>query len=180
MNDLMLMDSITIGIKLWFAPQISEHCPYANPDRLIKVEVWFNRPGTASTLTPNDGIVQEWITSWDVINRRTWVLNGKITRLSTSSKRNSLISNSLEGFIYESNSILKKSEYSYDQYHWCPIIFNVNIGLLTSSNMYNNRNDGKAIKIKIIAGNKVQTNSINWPSSKNRLIRPLRNNITII
>ena len=27
--------SITIGINLWFAPQISEHCPYNRPGRLI-------------------------------------------------------------------------------------------------------------------------------------------------
>jgi hypothetical protein len=28
--------SVTIGINLWFAPQISEHCPYSNPGRLIE------------------------------------------------------------------------------------------------------------------------------------------------
>jgi hypothetical protein len=25
--------SITIGVNLWFAPQISEHCPYRSPGR---------------------------------------------------------------------------------------------------------------------------------------------------
>lgn len=52
-----------IGINEWFAPQISEHCPYIILDRLIKKFNWFNRPGVASTLIPNDGIVHEWRTS---------------------------------------------------------------------------------------------------------------------
>lgn len=42
--------------------------------------------------------------------------------------------------------------------------------------MYNNRSEGKAIKIRIIAGRIVQIVSINWPSSKNRC-ESLFNNI---
>lgn len=55
--------SITIGMNLWLAPQISEHCPKKIPVRLGKNLVWFSRPGVASIFTPIDGIVHEWITS---------------------------------------------------------------------------------------------------------------------
>jgi len=63
-----------------------------------------------------------------------------------------------------------KSEYSYDQYHWCPIVFTEIDGLLVSSNIYRIRNDGSAMKINIIAGVIVQINSIICLSSKFRLI----------
>lgn len=91
--------SITIGINLWLAPQISEHCPYNNPGRLILKHPWFNRPGVASILIPKAGTAHECKTSAAVINTRIWVLKGKITRLSTSSNRNSLFSILFEGFI---------------------------------------------------------------------------------
>lgn len=113
MNDEGLTLSTQIGIKLWFAPQISEHWPYINPGRLMYKLTWFKRPGVASALTPKDGIVHEWSTSMAVINIRIWELNGMTERLSTSSKR--ILFNevsSLFGIIYESNSILLKSEYS--------------------------------------------------------------------
>jgi hypothetical protein len=42
----------------------------------------------ASTLTPNDGIVHEWITSMDEVISRNEILNGMISRLSVSSSRN--------------------------------------------------------------------------------------------
>lgn len=54
-------------MKEWFAPQISEHWPNKTVDRLIKKFNWFKRPGVASTLIPNDGIVQECKTSIAVI-----------------------------------------------------------------------------------------------------------------
>lgn len=47
----------------WLAPQISEHWPKKILDRLIKKFNWFKRPGVASTLIPNEGIVQECNTS---------------------------------------------------------------------------------------------------------------------
>jgi hypothetical protein len=40
--------SITIGINLWFAPQISERCPYNRPGRLIENLTWFSRLCVAS------------------------------------------------------------------------------------------------------------------------------------
>ena len=104
--------SITIGMNLWFVPQISEHWPKNNLDRLIRKLVWFNRPGVASILIPKAGIVQEWRTSAAVTSIRIWLLIGRIIRLSTSRRRNELESNSLLGVMYESNSILEKSEYS--------------------------------------------------------------------
>jgi len=91
-----------------------------------------------------------------------------------------LVSKSAVGIIYESNSTSRKSEYSYLQYHWCPIVLSVTLGLFTSSSIYKSRKDGKAIKIKIIAGTTVQIISIVCPSSKNRLVIELKNNVAII
>jgi hypothetical protein len=65
--------------------------------------------------------------------------------------------------IYESNSIFLKSEYSYLQYHWCPIDFKEIAGLLISSNRYKIRNDGNAINKRTIAGRIVQIISIVCP-----------------
>lgn len=107
-----LIDSITIGMKLWFVPQISEHCPKNNPGRLINILVWFNRPGVASIFTPKDGTVHECKTSAAETIIRTCVLIGKTIRLSTSSNRNMFLSSSFVGIMYESNSIFLKSEYS--------------------------------------------------------------------
>lgn len=61
-----------------------------------------------------------------------------------------------------------KSESSYDQYHWCPIDFTETRGLFTSSRRYSSRRDGRAIKIKVTAGNTVHTSSIVCPSSRYR------------
>lgn len=74
MNFNGLILSNEIGINLWFAPQISEHCPKNIPGRLIKILPWLIRPGSASILIPKDGIVHEWITSVDVVKIRTWML----------------------------------------------------------------------------------------------------------
>lgn len=65
-----LVDSITIGINLWFVPQISEHWPKYSPGRYIYIKDWFNRPGVESILIPKDGTVHEWITSIDVVKIR--------------------------------------------------------------------------------------------------------------
>jgi len=93
-------------------PQISEHCPKNSPGRFINNIVWFKRPGVESILIPREGIVHAWITSIDVVKIRMGILNGKIHRLSTSNKRNSLFIRLLIGIINESNSILLKSGYS--------------------------------------------------------------------
>lgn len=60
-----------MGIKLWLAPQISEHCPKYRPGRWLINLTWFSRPGTASALTPREGTVQECKTSAEEINIRT-------------------------------------------------------------------------------------------------------------
>lgn len=73
MNLFIVGDSIKIGIKLCPAPQISEHCPSINPGRLIKIVNWLIRPGVASDLTPNEGMVHECNTSFDVIIIRVGV-----------------------------------------------------------------------------------------------------------
>jgi len=110
MNFFKLIDSIWIGINLWLIPQISEHCPKYIPGRFKNKLIWFIRPGIASILIANLGIVQEWITSSDEISSRILNLNGIIVLLSTSINRK--FSFWLELIIYESNSILLKSEYS--------------------------------------------------------------------
>lgn len=122
--------------------------------------IWFIRPGIASILIANEGIVHEWMTSSEEINSRILNLNGKIVLLSTSINRKFSL---LIWFnIYDSNSIFLKSEYSYDQNHWCPKILIVIIGDLISSIKYNRCSDGIAIKIKIKGGNDVQIISMNW------------------
>lgn len=107
----MLVISIIIGIKLWFAPQISEHCPKNIPGRLEIEKHWFKRPGIASILIPRDGTVHEWITSIDEIRYLMLVLMGIISLLSVSNNRNELFIISDSGIINASNSLLK-SEYS--------------------------------------------------------------------
>lgn len=121
----MDVDSTTMGINLWFAPQISEHWPKNSPGRYINNPDWFKRPGVESILIPNDGTVHEWITSADVVRIRMLKLYGKTHRLSTSRSRNSLSLRSGVGTIKESNSRFRKSEYSYLQYHWWPIVLMV-------------------------------------------------------
>lgn len=49
--------------------------------------IWFIRPGIASILIANLGIVHEWITSSDEINKRILNLYGIIVLLSTSINR---------------------------------------------------------------------------------------------
>lgn len=140
-NAVPEIDSITMGINLWLAPQISEHWPKKIPGRCLINFTWLIRPGTASAFTPSDGTVQECNTSADEIKRRTWVLNGIIVWLSVSSKRNIFDSISWLGIIYASNSkkevfpVNQKSEYSYLQYHWCPIAFKVKDLSMDSSSM---------------------------------------------
>lgn len=58
-NDSISTNSTQIGIKEWFAPQISEHCPNRTDGLMAANDTWFNRPGIASTFTPRAGIVHE-------------------------------------------------------------------------------------------------------------------------
>jgi len=58
---------IAIGINPWFTPQSSLHCPKKVPVLVINNEVWFNRPGHASTFIPKEGIAQLCSTSAEVI-----------------------------------------------------------------------------------------------------------------
>lgn len=104
--------SKVMGMNLWFAPQISEHCPKNNPGRVDRKLVWLRRPGVASTFTPKLGTVQEWRTSAAEIKMRIWEFIGITMRESTSKRRVIFILRSLEGIKKESNSIFKKSEYS--------------------------------------------------------------------
>lgn len=95
-------------------------------------------------------------------------------RLSTSKRRKSFIWRELGEIINESKLILIKSEYSYLQYHWCPIDLIVSLLLYISSVRYRILIEGIAIKIKINIGEIVQINSIKWPCKRNRLINLLK------
>jgi len=119
----------------------------------------------ASAFTPNDGNAHLWRTSALEIKLRTIELIGIGVALSTKISRDVKLDSSC-GVMYESNSIDLKSEYSYDQYHWCPIVFNVIDGLKVSSIRYNRRMEGRPIKIKMIDGVSVQNNSSSWDSRR--------------
>lgn len=97
-------------MNLWFAPQISEHCPYKMPGRLIENLTWFRRPGVASVFTPKLGTVHECSTSAAVTIIRIGEFIGSTTRLSVSNRRN--VFGCSSWVMYESNSIFVKSEYS--------------------------------------------------------------------
>jgi len=99
-------------MKLWFAPQISEHWPKKIPGRIIIKFNWFSRPGMASTLTPNLGIVQEWRTSAADTIKRIWEFKGRTRCVSTSRSRILFIMWGVDWSMKESNSRFKKSEYS--------------------------------------------------------------------
>lgn len=104
--------STTMGIKLWFAPQISEHWPKNTPVRDVANGSWFSRPGMASTLIPNDGMVHECRTSSAVTTTRVCRLDGMIIRWSTSRRRGAPLGRSCVWIIYESNEMLVPSVYS--------------------------------------------------------------------
>ena len=63
---LKLIISIVIGIKVWFAPQISEHWPKKIPGIVLLVIIEFKRPGLASILIIKEGILHLWRTSSEV------------------------------------------------------------------------------------------------------------------
>lgn len=79
--------SIEIGINLWFAPQISEHWPKKSPGNEEWINVWFNRPGVASTLIPSLGRAHACRTSFEPTKTRVETFIGKTTLLSTSKSR---------------------------------------------------------------------------------------------
>ena len=109
--------------------------------------------------------MKEWITSEELTKNRIWLFKGKINRLSTSNNRKILkLFKSL--IIKESKFTIKKSVYSYLQYHWCPTTFNEIKELLTSSVKYKIFNEGITKNIKKTIGIKVQIISIIWPSNK--------------
>jgi hypothetical protein len=60
--------STAIGMFPCPEPQISLHCPKKTPFLIMKSDVWFNLPGQASNLTPNEGIAQLCRTSAAVTN----------------------------------------------------------------------------------------------------------------
>jgi hypothetical protein len=75
-------------MNLWFAPHISEHCPYRTRGRLIENLTWFSMSGVASVFTPSLCTVRECNTSADVTIIRIGEFIGNATRLSVSDSRN--------------------------------------------------------------------------------------------
>jgi hypothetical protein len=71
-------------MNLWLSPQISEHCPYRVPGRLIENLIWFSRRGVTSVFTPSLGTVHECKTSAAVTVIRVGEFIGNTTRLSVS------------------------------------------------------------------------------------------------
>ena len=98
------------------------------PNRFENRKIWFSRLGMASTFTPIAGTVQEWITSFEVTIPRIMFIVGI--------SRSSLVFINRSSFEFSMNasvSVSVSKEYSYDQYHWCPIIFTEILGSLESS-----------------------------------------------
>lgn len=128
MNFLVVIIWMMIGMNEWFVPQISEHWPENIPIRFELIKIWFSRPGKASTFTPIDGIVHEWITSWDVIRDRICVFLGRIMWF--------LVFRSRKIFEFSMNLSVSSSLNdlcSYLQYHWWPFTLIVMEGFLVSS-----------------------------------------------
>lgn len=73
---------------------------------------WLSRPGTASTLTPSDGIAQECSTSSAVTTIRVCSPAGMTMRWSTSRSRGDPAVKSFVCNMYESKEIWVLSEYS--------------------------------------------------------------------
>ena len=67
-----LIDSILMGINLWFIPQISEHWPYIIVGLINIIKKLFNWFGIESILIFKEGIVHEWMTSKEVIDIMIW------------------------------------------------------------------------------------------------------------
>ncbi|KRZ01519.1 hypothetical protein T11_8926 [Trichinella zimbabwensis] len=57
LNAKTVVNSIAIGMNLWFTPQSSEHCPYIIPGSMDSEVVELMRPGMASILILSAGIV---------------------------------------------------------------------------------------------------------------------------
>ena len=83
--------SVTIGMNLWFAQQIFEHCPHRKPGRLIENLTWFIWPGVASVFTPSLGTVHECNTSAAVTFIRIGEFIGNTTQLSISNSWDVLV-----------------------------------------------------------------------------------------
>lgn len=69
------------------------------------------------------------------------------------------------GTMYESNDRSLKSVYSYDQYHWCPMALRVRSGSSISSIMYRICSDGRASRMRTMAGRMVQISSTSCAST---------------
>src|SRR3712207_5833927 len=113
-----------------------------------------------SSLKPNDGTAQLWITSAAVVCSRTTLLIGTTISLSTASSLvwpgfRSLVSSMLESNLKPPWS----AGYSYCQYHWWPTALTTisDFGMIICARM--SRNDGIAIATRIRTGTIVHATS---------------------
>ena len=69
-----------IGINPWPLPHNSEQYPIYKPLTILVILTQFIRPGIASTLIPNTGNENEWITSNEdiikLVHVLLWINNG--------------------------------------------------------------------------------------------------------
>ena len=108
-NVVMFVTLTFIGIKACSVPHISEHCPKYSPNLFTYSPVWLRWPGTASTFTPKEGMVQLWITSAPVTLNLMFVSAGNTNFSSTSSNLSCPSFKSSFWTIYESNDIISLS-----------------------------------------------------------------------
>jgi len=132
--------------------------------RLVIIISWLIRPGVASAFNPKDGIVQECNTSFEVTIIRVGVIIGITKLFDVDWVRILSDLNNMDVIFF-----VRMLEYSYDQYHWKPIVLIVMMGLRFSSIKYKVFKEGIAININMIAGRAVQNSSVSWDSNKNRL-----------
>lgn len=77
--------------NLWFAPQISEHCPYRISGRLTGDPVWFSRPGVACAFTLSLRIVHVYSSYAVVTIIQIGEFMGRTIRLPVYSSRKVLV-----------------------------------------------------------------------------------------
>ncbi len=126
------------------------------------------RPGTASAFTPKEGMVQEWITSVEVISTCTTLLTGTNTSLSTARLRGTwsagmpaltASSRSLSRSMMES-TLMPWSGSSCVQFQVCPMALMVRSGGGKSYWWNRSLKEGMAIATRMKTGITVHSTSI--------------------
>src|ERR1700733_11615676 len=137
------------------------------PSLVALNQVAVMRPGTASTFEPNEGMVQLWMTSLDVISTCTTLLTGTRISLSTARLRGTCsdgmpdLTASARSFscsITES-MVIFWSGYSCVQFQVCAVALIVRSGGGNEYWLNRSRNEGMAIATRISTGITVHSTS---------------------